>query len=69
MEVPPDLKPYLTTEVDMWENPHYVCRKCRKKFFTLRDAALHLYHVHNVRVAQRHINPSSPETSRGREEA
>jgi hypothetical protein len=33
---------------------HIVCLRCRKKFFTLKDAALHLYYVHGVKTAQKY---------------
>lgn len=55
MDIPAELKTYLTTEVDQWDNTHIVCLKCKKKFFTLKDAALHLLYIHGVKPAQKYI--------------
>ncbi|WP_193322895.1 hypothetical protein [Pyrobaculum calidifontis] len=54
MEIPQDLKSYLQVEVDQWDVAHIVCIKCKKRFFTVRDAAIHLYRVHGVKVAQKY---------------
>jgi hypothetical protein len=54
MEVPHDLTNYLKIEVDQWDVAHIVCLKCKKKFFTVKDAALHLYHIHGVKMAQKY---------------
>ncbi|MCI4446894.1 MAG: hypothetical protein JHC20_03140 [Pyrobaculum sp.] len=54
MEIPQDLANYLKVEIDQWDVAHIVCLKCRKKFFTVKDAALHLYHIHGVKMAQKY---------------
>ncbi|MEZ0318864.1 MAG: hypothetical protein ABWK05_02580 [Pyrobaculum sp.] len=54
MDIPPELKTYLVVEKDVWDVEHIVCIKCKKKFFTLKDAALHLYHAHGVKPAQKY---------------
>ncbi len=55
MEVPQELANYLEVEVDQWDVAHIVCRKCKRKFFTVKDAALHLYHIHGVKTAQKYV--------------
>jgi len=54
VEIPQELKSYLQVEVDQWDVAHIVCIKCKKRFFTVRDAAIHLYRVHGVKVAQKY---------------
>jgi hypothetical protein len=54
MEIPQELTNHLKVEVDQWDVAHIVCLRCKKKFFTLKDAALHLYHVHGVKTAQKY---------------
>ncbi|MEM3834183.1 hypothetical protein [Pyrobaculum sp.] len=63
MEIPQDLATYLHVDIDQWDVAHIVCRKCGKKFFTVKDAALHLYHVHDVKLAQKFAEPTRPEPS------
>ncbi|ACB39199.1 hypothetical protein [Pyrobaculum neutrophilum] len=58
MEIPQELKSYLAVEADQWDVKHIVCLKCRKKFFTVRDAALHLHAVHGLKAAQKYISAS-----------
>ncbi len=53
MEIPQELKTHLQIERDQWDVPHLVCIKCRKRFFSVRDATLHLYHIHDVKAAQK----------------
>ncbi|WP_167827644.1 hypothetical protein [Pyrobaculum islandicum] len=53
MDVPQELRSYLSVEIDQWGVKHIVCTKCKMKFFTLKDAALHLYNIHKVRIAQK----------------
>lgn len=53
-ELPRELRHYLTVETDQWGAEHIVCLKCKRRFFTLRDAAIHLLRVHGVRVAQKY---------------
>ncbi len=55
MEIPQELANYLEVEVDQWDVAHIVCRKCKRKFFTVKDAALHLYHIHGVKTAQKYV--------------
>ncbi|MGC8994412.1 MAG: hypothetical protein ACP5J0_03345 [Pyrobaculum sp.] len=59
MEIPQELASHLAAEVDQWDVPHIVCRRCGKKFFSLRDAALHIYHIHGVKIAQRYTGEKS----------
>ncbi|MFN3804858.1 MAG: hypothetical protein ACK4SY_07360 [Pyrobaculum sp.] len=56
MEIPSELKTYLHPEKDRWEITHLTCVKCRKKFFTIKDAALHLLYTHGIKMAQRYID-------------
>jgi hypothetical protein len=54
MEIPQELANHLKVEVDQWDVAHIVCLRCRRKFFTLKDAALHMYYVHGVKTAQKY---------------
>ncbi|MFN7105711.1 MAG: hypothetical protein ACK4M3_03915 [Pyrobaculum sp.] len=56
MEIPSELKTYLQLEKDRLEITHLTCVKCRKKFFTIKDAALHLFHTHGIKIAQKYID-------------
>lgn len=54
MDIPPELKGYLRVMKDQWDVVHIECLKCHKKFFTLRDAALHISSAHGVKMAQKY---------------
>lgn len=54
MEIPQEISNYLAIERDQWDVEHIICRKCGKKFFTLKDAALHIYHIHGVKIAHKY---------------
>ncbi|WP_181933369.1 hypothetical protein [Pyrobaculum aerophilum] len=54
MEIPQEISNYLAVERDQWDVEHIICRKCGKKFFTLKDAALHIYHIHGVKIAHKY---------------
>lgn len=50
MDVPKELSGYLQL-VDDGGVKHLACRKCGKRFFSLKDAARHLAEVHGVKLA------------------
>ncbi len=50
MDVPKELSGHLQIVEDGGVK-HLACRRCGKRFFSLKDAARHLAEIHGVRLA------------------
>jgi uncharacterized OB-fold protein len=50
MDVPKELSAYLQI-VEEGGVRHIACRKCGRRFFSIKDAARHLAAVHDVKFA------------------
>jgi uncharacterized C2H2 Zn-finger protein len=50
MEIPKELSAYLEV-VQEGGVEHIACRRCGKKFFSVKDAARHLASIHGIRLA------------------